>query len=44
MHHSEFRIGTVFRCGDKSWRCTDVGSRVVVAKCLDHDDDPGSMR
>lgn len=40
MQHSEFRIGAVFRCGDKRWRCTDVGSRVVVAICLDHDDDP----
>ncbi len=40
MQHSEFRIGAVFRCGDKRWRCTDVGSRVIVAICLDHDDDP----
>ena len=40
MQHSEFRIGAVFRCGEKRWRCTDVGSRVIVAICLDHDDDP----
>ncbi len=40
MQHSEFRIGAVFHCGHKRWRCTDIGSRVVVAICLDHDDDP----
>lgn len=40
MQHSEFRIGSVFRCGDKRWRCIDVGSRVIVAIYLDPDDDP----
>lgn len=41
MTHSEFRIGTEFACGGKHWRCTDVGSRVVVAICLsEYPDDP----
>jgi len=40
MKHTDFSIGKAFRCGDKRWRCTDVGTRVIVAICLDHDDDP----
>lgn len=28
---SEFSIGVEFTCADKRWRCTDVGTRVVVA-------------
>ncbi len=40
MKHADFSIGKIFRCGDKRWRCTDVGTRVIVAICLDHDDDP----
>jgi hypothetical protein len=35
MRHSDFRIGIEFRCGGQRWRCTDVGSRVVVAISLD---------
>jgi len=31
MHQSQFHIGLDFWCGGKSWRCTDVGSRVIVA-------------
>ena len=40
MKRADFSIGKIFRCGDKRWRCTDVGARVIVAICLDHDDDP----
>ncbi len=41
MNISEFSIGLDFWCGNKKWRCTDVGSRVVTAICIsDHDDDP----
>ena len=40
MKHTQFSIGEVFWCGDKRWRCTDIGSRVIVAIPLDHDDDP----
>lgn len=32
---SEFRIGVEFKCGDWRYRCTDVGSRVVVAILTD---------
>ncbi|MCP5307603.1 MAG: hypothetical protein H6953_19530 [Chromatiaceae bacterium] len=35
MNLSEFRIGLEFYCGDKRWRCTDVGSRVAIAICLE---------
>lgn len=35
MTHGEFRIGLEFWCGGKRWRCTDVGSRVIVAICLE---------
>ena len=41
MEHSDFHIGVQFECGEKLWRCTDVGSRVIVAVCLsDHPNDP----
>jgi hypothetical protein len=36
-----FKIGCEFYCGGKRWRCTDVGSRVIVAICLD--DHPGDL-
>ena len=35
MRHEEFRIGQEFWCGRRRWRCTDVGTRVVVAICLE---------
>jgi hypothetical protein len=35
MNHSDFRIGIEFWCGDNRWRCTDVGSRVIVTISLD---------
>lgn len=35
MRRSEFHIGLEFWMGHRRWRCTDVGSRVVVAICLD---------
>tara|TARA_Y100000815_G_scaffold271266_1_gene297486 strand:+ start:1375 stop:1641 length:267 start_codon:yes stop_codon:yes gene_type:complete len=31
MKHSEFSIGKDFTCGGTRYRCTDIGSRVVVA-------------
>jgi hypothetical protein len=43
MQHSDFRMGCVFTTvdGAKHWRCTDSGTRVIVAVCLDdHPDDP----
>ena len=38
MKHSEFEIGKTFWCGGRPWRCTDIGTRVIVAIRLDHDD------
>ena len=35
MKHSDFRIGGEFWCGGKRWRCTDIGSRVIVAISLE---------
>ena len=35
MNLSDFSIGLEFLCGDKRWKCTDVGTRVVTAICLD---------
>ena len=34
MKHCDFHIGTEFECGGKRWRCTDIGTRVIVAICL----------
>jgi len=35
MKHDEFRIGQQFWCGGRRWRCTDIGSRVIAAICLE---------
>ena len=35
MKPSNLRIGNVFVCGEKRWRVTDIGTRVVVAIYLD---------
>jgi hypothetical protein len=35
MEKSEFTIGLEFWCGNKRWRCTDVGTRVITAICLE---------
>ena len=42
MTHGDFSIGCAFLAGGgKRWRCTDIGTRVIVAVCLeDHPDDP----
>ena len=40
MEVGAFRIGATFWCGGKPWRCTDIGTRIVAAICLDRDDDP----
>lgn len=31
MKHSDFSIGKEFKTEYKKWRCTDVGTRVVIA-------------
>jgi hypothetical protein len=40
MKHSVFQIGCEFLTGSGRWRCTDIGTRTIVAIRLDHDDDP----
>lgn len=35
MSHSDFFIGCEFMTGSGKWRCTDIGTRVIVAICLD---------
>ncbi|HEY1943980.1 MAG TPA: hypothetical protein VGH40_17855 [Roseiarcus sp.] len=35
MRFSDFAIGLEFWCGAHRWRCTDIGSRVVVAIRID---------
>lgn len=40
MQHKDFSIGIEFECGGRRWRCTDVGTRTVIAISLDHLDDP----
>jgi hypothetical protein len=35
MKHNEFHVGLEFWCGGNRWRCTDVGSRTVVAISLE---------
>jgi hypothetical protein len=40
MKHSDFEIGMEFMTGAGRWRCTDIGSRTIVAIRLDLDHDP----
>ena len=35
MERSEFAIGSTFYCDGLLWRCTDIGSRVIVAIRID---------
>src|SRR5712692_8052882 len=35
MKHTDFHIGTEFFTGAGKWRCTDVGTRVIVAISLE---------
>ncbi len=42
MKHSDFLIGRDFQCGPRRWRCTDIGTRVIIAVMLDHDKDDQS--
>jgi hypothetical protein len=39
MKHSDFEIGMEFMTGAGRWRCTDVGTRTIVAIRLDLDHD-----
>jgi hypothetical protein len=35
VKHSEFTIGETFWCGERQWRCTDLGTRTVIAIRID---------
>jgi hypothetical protein len=35
MKHSDFSIGETFRCGDGMRRCTDIGTRTIIAIRID---------
>ena len=35
MRHSDFVIGRTFPCGGRRWRCTDIGTRTIVAICIE---------
>lgn len=35
MEHSEFKIGETFWVGTQQWRCTDIGTRTIVAIRVD---------
>ena len=37
MTRDDFQIGTEFFTATGKWRCTDIGTRVVVAILLDKD-------
>ena len=35
MQHADFKVGMNFLCGDRLWRCTDIGTRVITAIRID---------
>ena len=35
MEHSEFTLGATFWCGGRQWRCTDIGTRTIIAIRID---------
>ncbi len=35
MKHSDFVIGGTFYCGNRVWRCTDIGTRTIIAMRFD---------
>lgn len=39
MKHEDFKIGETFLCGEKVWKCTDKGTRTILAIHLDPDRD-----
>ena len=42
MRHAEFKIGGTFQCGGGLWRCTDIGTRTIVAIRVDRVEIGGS--
>ena len=35
MERSQFKIGGTFWCAGRTWRCTDIGTRTIVAIRVD---------
>ena len=35
MNHSDFALGMIFWCSGRQWRCTDLGTRTVIAIRID---------
>ena len=35
MEHADFSIGGTFWCSGRQWRCTDIGTRAIVAIRID---------
>ena len=45
MNHANFHIGLEFiGSAGFRWRCTDIGTRTILAIQLDRDDDPNGER
>ena len=42
MRYAEFKIDGTFRCGGRLWRCTDIGTRTIVAIRIDRVEVGGS--
>ncbi|SDJ59161.1 hypothetical protein [Salipiger marinus] len=40
MEHSDFAIGKEFRTATGVWRCTDIGTRTIIAIKVSDRDDP----
>lgn len=40
MQHTDFEIKLEFECGGRRWRCTDLGTRTVIATPLEYPADP----
>ena len=38
MKHSDFKVGREFWTASGQWRCTDIGTRTIVAIRLDKED------
>jgi hypothetical protein len=35
MRHADFVIGETFWCSGRQWRCTDIGTRTIIAIRID---------
>jgi len=44
MKHSDFVVAGSFWYGGREWRCTDIGTRTIIAICLDETEAVTSWR